>query len=448
MGDLRVYGGTVVTPRTARRADLLIRNGRIVKVGDVAGCGREQSARGLLVLPGAVDAHVHFSLPVAGTRSADDFERGTLAAAGGGVTTVVDFTLGAPDVSLAESIEQRIAQASGAAVDFALRAEMIGWTNDRREELRQAASLGVRSFKFYLSYAESGRRTPLGVLREAMQDIRALGGVAMVHAEAQELTVPEGGPTPRARPAVAEAVAVAAVGELARDTGCRAYVAHISSEAGLAGLQAAQARGAPVVGETCPQYLFLTEECYCREDGHLFSVVPPLRADRDLQALWRGLSHNAFQAVATDHCPFTRKQKSRGWSYPATLSSGLPGLELLPAILLSEGWARGPLSLRQVAWYMGEGPARAFGLWPVKGAIIPGADADLVLWDPKARRTVRAAELRSAAGFSPYEGMELAGRPVGVLSRGEWLLREGELLARPGRGRFVPWKGELSGAAF
>ncbi len=441
MGELRIRGGTAVTPQGARRADILLRDGRIVKVGRVSGRKGELSARGLFILPGVVDAHVHMALPVGGTMSADDFRRGTLSAAVGGVTTVVDFTVGAADVSLPESIERRCVAAQSAAVDYALRAEMIGWTEDRPEELTQAAELGVRSFKFYLSYAESGRRTPLGVLREAMRGVRAVDGVAMVHAEAQELTEPEGGPTPQARPAVAEAVAVATVGELAIDTGCRSYIAHISSGAGLAALEVAQARGAPVVGETCPQYLFLTEEAYSRSDGHLFSVVPPLRGESDRRALWRGLSRNAFQAVATDHCPFTRQQKSAGWGYPATLPSGLPGVELLPALLLSEGWARGKLTLRQVAWYLGEGPARAFGLWPVKGALMAGADADLLLWDPKAHRTVRAAELKSAAGFSPYEGMELVGRPVGVLSRGEWLFCDGELLARPGHGRFVPWQG-------
>ncbi len=447
MGELRITRGTVVTPEGARRADVLIRDGRVAKVGKVSRRGEEVSATGVVVLPGAVDAHVHLSLPVSGTQSADDFARGTLAAASGGVTTIVDFTVGSAHVSLGDSVESRLLQAQPASVDYALRAEMIGWTEDRRAELDEAAGLGVRSFKYFLSYAESGRRTPLGVLRAAMRDVRALGGVSMVHAEAQELTVPEGGPTPRSRPTIAEAVAVAEIGELARDTGCCTYVAHISSAAGLAALQAAQARGAPLMGETCPQYLLLTEHAYERSDGHLYSVVPPLRAEADRRALWQGLCRGAFQAVATDHCPFTREQKSLGWDYPAKLPSGLPGVELLPSLLLSEGWARGRLSLKQVAWYLSEGPARAFGLWPMKGGIIAGGDADLLLWDPKSSRSVLAGRLHSAAGFSPYEGMQLVGRPVGVLSRGEWLVREEELVARPGRGRFVPWQERRAGAA-
>ncbi len=447
MDELRICGGTVVTPGGGRRADLLIRDGRIVKVGRVPSGPAQESAHGLVVLPGAVDAHVHFSLPVAGTRSADDFRSGTLAAASGGVTTVIDFTLGAAEVSLPDAIERRLTQASDAVVDYALRAEMIGWSSERRQEMHEAQQLGVRSFKFYLSYAESGRRTPLGVMREAMSTIQQLGGVAMVHAEAQELTVPEGGPTPGARPPVAEAVAVAEVGELAADTGCRSYIAHVSSAAGLAALQAAQGRGAPVVGETCPHYLLLTEEDYRRDEGYLFSVVPPLRTTRDQDALWRGLRRNVFQAVATDHCPFTKNQKRLGWEYPATLPAGLPGVELLPSLLLSAGWAKGRLSLKQIAWCLAEGPARAFGLWPRKGAIAPGADADLLLWDPVGQRTVDEVALMSESDFSPYGGLDLVGRPVGVLSRGEWLYREGEMLGTPGRGRFVPWIEERAGVS-
>ncbi len=432
-------GGTVVTPQGARRADLLLREGRIVRVGRVPPGGKSCSAHGLVVFPGVIDAHVHLSLPVAGTRSADDFVSGTRAAAAGGVTTVIDFTLGAPEITLPEAIERRVAEAAPATVDYALRAEMIGWTADRTDEIAEAAELGVGAFKFYLSYAESGRRTSLDTLRAAMHAIRSLGGVAMVHAEAQELTDPTGGPTPQARPPVAEAAAVAEVGALAADTGCTAYIAHISSAQGLAALEAAQLSGAPIVGETCPQYLLLTDEVYSREDGHLFTVVPPLRSHADRRALWRALGAMALQAVATDHCPFTRDQKKTGRTDLSKAPSGLPGLELLPALLLSEGWAKGRLSLRKAAWYLAEGPARAFGLFPRKGAIVPGADADLLLWDPHIERTVTADALHMATDFSPYEGHALSGAPVGVLSRGDWLMRDGELLAIPGRGRFLPW---------
>lgn len=441
MGSITITGGQVVTPRGVREADILVRDERIARVGAVRTLGKTVSARGLLVLPGVVDAHVHFSLPVAGTSSADDWRSGTVAAAAGGVTTVVDFTVGHPAVSLPDQIERRWIQAQNAVVDFALRAEMVGWTPDRAGELGGAAELGVRSFKFFTSYAASGRRTPLGTLRAAMTEIRSLGGVAMVHAEAEELVDPEGGPFPTARPAIAEQVAIAEVGILARDTGCVAYINHISGHEGLAALEAARRDGAPIMGETCLHYLTLTATVYAQPDGHRFSVTPPLRTEVDQEALWRVLSRRRLQAVSTDHCPFTNAQKDAHRNVPAKLPSGLPGVETLLPLLHSEGVARGRITLRDLAWYLGEGPARAFGLWPRKGALRAGADADLVLFDPAARWTIQARDLHMATDFSPYEGLAVQGRVVGVLSRGEWILREGELLARPGQGMFIPWQG-------
>ncbi len=439
MAELLIAGGTVATPRRVGAANVLIRDGRIVRVGKVGRRGQTVSAQRLLVLPGAIDAHVHFDLPVAGTQSADDFATGTLAAAAGGVTTVIDFTIGSAEVRLAEQIERRLNQARNAAVDFALRAEMVGWTPDRVDELAGAAELGVRSFKFYLAYASSGRRTPLGTLRQAMEAIRDLGGMAMVHAEAEELLDPAGGPFPTARPALAEAVAIAEVGILARETRCPTYVAHISSAQGAAALRAAQRAGAPLVGETCPHYLLLDETVYARRDGHRFSVTPPLRTADDQSVLWTALAQRRLQAVATDHCPFTNAQKDAHRDDPAHLPSGLPGVETLLPLLYSEGVAKGRITLRDLAWYLGEGPARAFGLWPRKGGIGPGADADLVLLDPDGKWTVRADNLHMRTDFSPYDAFKVRGRIVGVLSRGEWLVRDEELVAQPGRGRFVPW---------
>ncbi len=434
-----IAGGTVVSPRGTRETDIVIRDGRITRLGKAHARGRSVSAHGLLVLPGAIDAHVHLDLPVADTRSADDWRSGTLAAAAGGVTTVVDFTIGSAEVPLAAQIERRIAQAREAVVDYGLRAEMVGWTPNRIGELAAAAELGVRAFKFFLAYASSGRRTPLGVLREAMRSIRDLGGVAMVHAEADELVEPLGGPYPAARPAIAEEVAIAELGILSREALCPTYVAHISTAQGLAALRAAQRTGAPIVGETCPHYLLLDERVYTEPDGHRFSVTPPLRSTADRTALWHSLPRHQLQAVATDHCPFTNDQKDPFRKDPGRLPSGLPGVETLLPLLYSEGVRRGRITLRNLVWHLSEGPARAFGLWPRKGGIRVGADADLVFLDPGKTWTVRANKLHMKTGFSPYEGRALSGRVVGVLSRGTWLVRDGELCAHPGHGTFIPW---------
>lgn len=441
MRELAIRGGKVATPRGLQEADILIRDEKIARVGSVPQALESFSAKGLLVLPGVIDTHVHLALPLAGTRSADDFRSGTLAAAAGGVTTVIDFTVGTAGKSLPAAIEARLAEAAPAAVDYSLRAEMIGWTPEREAELAQAAELGVRSFKFYMAYSDSGRRTSLPVLRAAMEAIRHLGGVAMIHAEADELVDPSQGPYPEARPALAEEVAIAELGVLALRTGCPTYVAHISSMGGLSAFLAARERGAPLMGETCPHYLVLDESVYARPDGYLYSVTPPLRGPKDQEALWLALSRRELQVVSTDHCPFTRAQKEPGKSDPARLPSGLPGVETLLSLLYSEGVAKGQISFSDLAWYLAEGPARAFGLWPKKGGIREGADADLVLFDPKPRWEIKAEELHMATDFSPYEGLPVVGRVVSVLARGEWLVQDGELLARPGWGKFVPWQG-------
>lgn len=440
--SLLIRGGTVVTSHRVGPATIYVEGEKIAQVGK----GRKKAgevfnAKGLVVLPGAVDAHVHFALPVAGTRSADDFYTGPLAAAAGGVTTFIDFTVGHPEVSLSEAVERRLAEAKVAAVDYSFHVEMVGWESSRLREISEAKELGVRSFKFYLAYSESGRRTDLGTLKIAMEAIRNIEGVAMVHAECDELVDRRGGPFPWARPAVSEEVAIAEVGILARETGCKTYVAHISSARGLAALHWASSMGAPVMGETCPHYLLLDERVYSRPDGHLFCVTPPLRTLRDQEALWRALAKRALHAVATDHCPFTRAQKDPYREEPTKLPSGLPGVETLLVLLFSEGAKKGRLRLSDVAWLLSEGPARAFGLWPKKGGIQPGADADLVFLDPQVSWTIRASNLHMATDFSPYEGLVVQGKIVGVLSRGDWVYRDGEVLARPGRGKFVPWQG-------
>jgi len=441
MAEFLIAGGTVVTPRRVGEADVLIRNGTIARIGGVRGKRKGVHAEGLLVLPGVVDAHVHLALPVAGTRSADDFATGTRAAAAGGVTTIVDFTVGALGKSIPEAIEQRLAEAAPSVVDFSLHAELVGWTPDRIGEIAQAAELGVRSFgEIFTTYSDSGRRTSLGHLKIAMDAIRDIGGVATVHAEADELVEPERGPCPEARPSLAEEVAIAELGVLARHTGCRTYVVHVSSAHGLAALRRARQDGAPIVGETCPQYLLLDETAYRRPDGHLFSVVPPLRGESDQRALWTELGRRQFQAVASDHCPFSRAQKDAHRDQRAKLPAGLPGVETLLPLLHSEGVVQGRITVRDLAWCLAEGPARAFGLWPRKGALRVGADADLVLFDPAARWTIQARDLHMATDFSPYEGLAVQGRVVGVLSRGEWVFREGEVFAQPGRGTFIPWQ--------
>ena len=448
MFDLVIRGGTIVTPLEVRTADVAIRGERIAAVGrDLV--GKETiDVSGSFVFPGVIDAHTHMALPVYGTRSSDDFLTGTRAAACGGVTTIIDFTVGRSDTSIPQAIEERRRDLASAIIDVALHAEVIGFEPGREDEFREAIDLGVTSFKFFTAYEASGRRTRPAQMTRAMEVLRRWNAVAVVHAEDEALIGSiEAGFTAQdrarmssladARPALCEQSAILQVGRIARETGCRTHIVHVSSQLGLDAVREARLRGARMTAETCPQYLLLTREVYDREEGHLFSASPPLRHDEDRRALWEGLRTQSLDLVATDHCPFTREQKAWRGDY-AALPYGLPGVETLLSLLVSEGVAAGRLSLTDIPRLLSDGPARCYNLHPRKGSLNVGADADVVIFDPKTTWRVRAAGLHMATDFSPYEALPMTGRVVTTLSRGEIVFQEGNVRADPGRGRFVP----------
>ncbi len=438
MYDLVIKGGRLVTPYGTSVADLAIEGEKIVAHGRGFTGRREIDARERLILPGVIDTHTHMALPVGGTRSSDDFHSGTIAAACGGVTMIIDFTVGESDLSLPEAVEKRLVTAQKAVIDYALHAELVGWTPERVGEIFAAAEVGVRSFgEIFTTYSESGRRTSLCDLQVALAAIRKIGGTAMVHAEADELVHPEKGPYPSARPALAEAVAIAQVGVIAAHTGCRTCIAHISSAQGLAALLTAMKQGAPIMGETCPQYLLLDEQVYAHEDGHLFSVVPPLRREEDRQALWAGLEEGGITLVSTDHCPFTRAQKEVGRTAPERLPAGLPGVETLLPLLYSEGVEKGRLPLTALPRLLSEGPAKTYGIYPQKGTLEIGTDADLVIFDPAARWTIQTEKLHMATDFSPYEGLAVCGAVETTIARGSVVYDKGSFQGEEGRGRFI-----------
>ncbi len=447
MFDLVVRGGTVVTSSSTLSADVGIDGETIAAVGPGLSGRCEVDARGLLVFPGLIDAHTHMALPVAGTRSSDDFLSGTRAAACGGVTTLIDFTVGAPDRTIVQALDERLREASDAVVDYAFHGEVVGWRPGRERELREAVARGITSFKFYTAYEASGRRTGADGLRAAFREISLLDAGAVVHAEdeglirsiAARLTPDERArmrTLAAARPELAEATAISAVARLARDAACRLHIVHVSSRVGLDAVRAARAEGCAVTVETCPQYLLLTREVYDREDGYLFAASPPLRGDSDRTALWGGLRSRDIDLVATDHCPFTREQKAWRGSFDA-LPYGLPGVETLLPLLYSEGVAKGRLAAHDVARLAAEAPASLYGLRPRKGAVEPGADADLVLFDPDASWTLTANGLHMACDFSPYEGLSCTGRVHMTLSRGDVVFADGDVCAATGRGRYL-----------
>ena len=445
--DLAIRGGTVITPMTTEAGDVGIDGETIAAIGRDLRGAKEIDASGKLVLPGVIDAHTHMALPVGGTRSSDDFRSGSIAAACGGVTTIVDFTIGGQETSIPEEIERRRSDAAESVVDYALHAEVIGWRPGREWEFREAIGLGVTSFKFFTAYAKSGRRTPPDEMTTALGALAEWNAIALVHAEDeslissidQKLTPQEigrMGTLAEARPDLCERSAIVQVARIARATGCRTHIVHVSSRLGLEAVREGRRAGASITAETCPQYLLLSRDLYDRENGHLFSASPALRTQDDQKALWEGLRHRDVDWIATDHCPFTSKQKAWHGDFRA-LPYGLPGVETLLPLVHSEGVGSGRLSLNDLPRLLSEEAAKALGLYPKKGSVEIGSDADLVLFDPGERWRISADGLHMNTDFSPYEGRDVVGRVFATISRGRLIFGKGEVQGEIGRGNYV-----------
>ncbi len=448
MHDLVIKNGTLVTPGIAERVEVAIDEGKVTAIGSALTGRQEIDATNMLLFPGVIDAHTHMALPVGGTRSSDDFLSGTAAAACGGVTTIVDFTVGSRDTTITEEIEHRKDEARTAVVDYALHAEVIGWRPDKSDEFREAIGLGVKSFKFYTAYAASGRASDNGVLYQAFCALAALDATTLVHCEDEAIIESIMGQMDdrerarmtglaRSRPSVCEGSAVEQVVYLTAETGVRTHIVHVSSGLGLAAVKRAKARGVQLTAETCPQYLLLTRGVYEREDGHLFSASPALRDEVDRQELWNGLRDGALDLVATDHCPFTRAQKVWKGSF-LDLPYGLPGVETLLPLLYSEGVETGRLALTDLPKLLSERPARINGIYPRKGCITVGADGDIVIFDPTKNWTIRADDLHMNTDFSPYEGRKVHGCVAATIARGKVVYNDGVFCSEAGWGQFVP----------
>ncbi len=439
-----IAGGRVWTHGEWVKADVGIDGGRIARLGARLDGAERVDALNLLVFPGAIDGHTHMEAPAFGMTTRDTFESGTRAAAGGGVTTILDFTIAGDRTTLAEQVQARAETARQSLVDVGLHAEVVGWRPDREGEIADAVRAGVTSFKFYTVYAE--RSTP-AELADAFRAISAVGGVAMVHAEdpdaiaAASAAIPEPERSrmtsfPRSRPSQSEAIAVERMCALAEAANVRLHIAHVSTAEAAAVIARAKARGVRVTAETCPHYLLLDQRVYAREDGRQWSVIPPIRTSEDRVALWSALSDGTLDTVATDHCPFLRADKARPTNV-LEIPCGLPGVETLLPLMHSEGVAARGLSLEWLARVVSGNPARIFDLAPRKGSLGVGADADLILFDPKKAWTLSAANLHMATDFSPFEGLAVRGAVVRTYVRGRCVFADGEFPTGPGWGRFV-----------
>ena len=466
---LLIRGGEVVTTEGRRRADVLVDGDRISAVGEALeapGAG-VIDAGGALVIPGGIDVHTHFDLSVGAVRSADDFESGTVAAACGGTTCVVDFA-GDGRASPDDALLEWHAKAEGRACTdygFHLTVTSVPEGDGARELFGGFLERGVASVKLYMAYPER-LMVDDDTLRRALAAGAQTGVLVCVHAEdgaeverlrARELEAGHVGPgaLPSSRPASVEASAIRRATKFAERSGAPLYVVHLSSAAGLEEVRAANGRGVRVFAETCPHYLYLTEarlRSALPEDAANVVCTPPLRADEDRHALWKGLAREDVQVVATDHCPFTPEDRRRGiydretgWRDFTEIPGGLPGVETRVS-LAYQGVREGRLTVERWVDAIASAPARLFGLSHAKGSISPGMDADLVIFDPEARRHLDASALHSRAGHSPYEGTEVVGWPAITFSRGRLVAKDGEQVDARGHGRFVPrvpfgWRG-------
>jgi dihydropyrimidinase len=455
--DLLVRGGTVVTAAGSRRADVAVDGGRIAAVepdlGGLSASVREVvDADGLLVLPGVVDVHTHTR--VASDEEPDRFFRDSVAAAFGGTTTFLAFnnpgtgaSPGAPRSLLAGLREWRAATEGDSAVDVAVSLVVTATQDDPIAELPAAIGSGVPTFKAFMVY-------DFGVddrtLFRALATTGANRGLLEVHCEnatilqaltARHLVAGETGPRYHAssRPPYVEAEATGRAIALARAAGAPLYVVHLSCAEALAHVQAARADSLPVFAETCPSYLVLTDDRYDAppEEAARYVISPPLRAAGQPEALWQGLATGDLALVATDHVPDRVGVEKRTWRESFDrISNGGPGIETLLTVVFSEGVARGRITAERMVDALATTPARLFGLRS-KGAIEVGCDADLVLFDPSARRTLRAADLHHTSDYTPYEGFELTGAVRSTIVRGAHVVRDGIFVGRRGHGRFV-----------
>jgi len=447
--DLVVRGGTIVTATDRFPGDIGVRAGRIVTIGDALPRGeREVDARGLQVLPGGIDVHTHLDIDLGGMRSIDDFESGTAAAACGGVTTICDYAWQEKGWSLAKTVEAWKARAHERAhIDYAFHVVVNDVDEARLAEIPRLAASGYPSFKVFM-IKEFGISD--AALLRVLRASRDAGAVVNIHAENSELLdlavadmLAAGRWDPRhyaeSRPALAEAEATRRAIDYAEAVDAEIYIVHMSCRDAVEAVRAARRRGLRVWGETRPIYLGLTQERYDVGGVEAAKVIgaPPLRTAEDQASLWDGLRSGDVHAIGSDNCSWTVEQKAVGAQDFRKAPYGVPGLETEMRVIYSEGVAKGRISIHTFVAAFATNPAQIFGLYPQKGTIAVGSDADLVLFDPRRTETVDERRLHSRAGYDPFQGFAITGVPVLTVARGEIVAREGELLSRPGRGKHL-----------
>src|SRR5215831_19234411 len=456
--DMRtlIKDGTVVTASDTFVADVWIEAGKIVGLSHPSQRGAQTAeqtidAAGQYVIPGGVDAHTHMELPFGGTTASDDFDTGTVAAAHGGTTTIVDFAIQSKGSSMKAGLDAWHAKAEGkAAIDYGFHMIMTEANPGTLEEMASCVREGITSFKMFMAYPGVFLVDDQQIFR-AMLRAGELGGLITMHAEIGlpidvlvQRALAKGHTAPvyhaLTRPEVAEATGTERAIALAEMAKVPVYMVHLSAQRALERVMEARDRGLPAYAETCPQYLFCSEDDLRGEPGNEWKgagyvCTPPLRPKHHHDHLWRGLRNYDLQVVATDHCPFCFKdQKELGRDSFAKIPNGMPGVETR-LYLLWEGVRQGRISMNRFVEITSTAPAKIFGLYPRKGSMGVGADADLVVWDPEKKHTLSVKTLHMRVDYSPLEGREVTGFPSVVMQRGKVLAKDGKFLGKKGDGK-------------
>ena len=450
---LLIKGGVVVTATDQYSGDVFVDGEKITAIGSslTMPADRTIDAVGKYVLPGGIDVHTHLDMPFGGTTSADDFETGTIAAAYGGTTTIVDFAIQYKGQTLHHAWETWMQKAQGkAAIDYGFHMIVTDLSDQVEQEMDVLVRQGVTSFKLFMAYPGVFMLDDASIFR-ALLRTGSNGGTICMHAEnggvidvLVKKALAEGKTAPKyhalTRPARAEAEATHRAIALAEMAEVPIYIVHLSAAEALEMVTEARDRGLPAYAETCPQYLFLSYENYEETgfEGAKYVMSPPLRPPETQDRLWRGLAFNDLQAISTDHCPFCMKeQKVLGQDDFSRIPNGAPGIETRMSLVFDGGVRTGRISLNRFVELTATSPAKIFGLFPRKGTIAPGSDADIVIFDPNRTMRLSAKTLHMKVDYNPYEGREVTGATDTVISRGRVVIENGKFVGRAGAGSFL-----------
>src|SRR5271163_4982660 len=452
--DTVVRNGTVVTASDTYASDIGIEGGRISAIAQalpIENAGKVIDATGLYVMPGGIDVHTHLDMPFGGTTSADDFESGTIAAAFGGTTTLIDFAIQYKGQTLHEAFNNWMKKADGKAViDYAFHCIITDLADAQLEEMKTLVREGVPTFKLFMAYPGVFMLDDASIFR-AMTAAANSGGMICMHAEnggvidvLVQRALAEGKRAPKyhalTRPTTAEGEATSRAIALAEMAGAPVYIVHLSCNEALEKVREARDRGLPAYAETCPQYLYLSLENMDAPgfEGAKYVFTPPLREKWHQEKLWQGLAQDTLQVVSTDHCPFCfKEQKELGINDFSKIPNGGPGVEHRLSLIYSGGVHGGKFSANRFVQLVSTAPAKLFGLYPRKGTIAAGSDADLVIFDANEQQTISVATHHMNVDYSMFEGTRVKGVSKTVLSRGNVIIDNGKFVGRAGAGQFL-----------